>query len=273
MELSSHRSKYVQEVLNMPCVNQGVEDLLNGSVEGKFDLIYSNHVVEHVGDPNLYFQALRRALRPGGFGYIAVPNMFSGEHLLQSFHYAGHPSVFTLKALCRLITNHGFTLVKSSIDRNIQVLFRFDDGEIKTNTSDAAEDKLFLESLLGELSRIFLLGSQGNGKSSTYRLMGWHINGVQKKTNYEAIRLPGNWIRVLFAKICLTSPTEDGPISLGERIFHNMLTKHIGTSFMLLRLPGTEEAQYFDNALAGADPGVLPLEFVYQSPHAPFWVK
>ena len=42
-----------------------------------FDVVLSNHVVEHVGAPAeqlLHLQELRRVLRPGGIGYLAVPN-------------------------------------------------------------------------------------------------------------------------------------------------------------------------------------------------------
>lgn len=42
-----------------------------------FDVVLSNHVIEHVGDDSqqrLHMAELRRVLRPGGIGYLAVPN-------------------------------------------------------------------------------------------------------------------------------------------------------------------------------------------------------
>ena len=42
-----------------------------------FDVVLSNHVIEHVGDENeqlRHLAELRRVLRPGGIGYLAVPN-------------------------------------------------------------------------------------------------------------------------------------------------------------------------------------------------------
>lgn len=42
-----------------------------------FDVVLSNHVIEHVGDrqqQGLHMRELRRVLRPGGRGYLAVPN-------------------------------------------------------------------------------------------------------------------------------------------------------------------------------------------------------
>lgn len=42
-----------------------------------FDIVLSNHVIEHVGDPAAQLEHLgeiRRVLKPGGIGYLAVPN-------------------------------------------------------------------------------------------------------------------------------------------------------------------------------------------------------
>ena len=45
--------------------------------EATFDVVLSNHVIEHVGDSGeqrLHLQELRRVLKPEGIGYLAVPN-------------------------------------------------------------------------------------------------------------------------------------------------------------------------------------------------------
>lgn len=45
--------------------------------DGSFDVVISNHVIEHVGDDAAQAQHLaemRRVLRPGGIGYLAAPN-------------------------------------------------------------------------------------------------------------------------------------------------------------------------------------------------------
>ena len=45
-----------------------------------FDVVISNHVLEHVGDraaQEIHVQELSRVLRPGGFFYLAVPNKWS----------------------------------------------------------------------------------------------------------------------------------------------------------------------------------------------------
>lgn len=43
----------------------------------RFDLVLTNHVIEHVGDSTAQYQHLQeihRVLKPGGLGYLAVPN-------------------------------------------------------------------------------------------------------------------------------------------------------------------------------------------------------
>jgi SAM-dependent methyltransferase len=48
--------------------------------DGVFDVVLSNHVVEHVGDQSLqarHFHELARVLRPDGVGYVAVPNRWA----------------------------------------------------------------------------------------------------------------------------------------------------------------------------------------------------
>ena len=48
--------------------------------DASFDVVVSNHVVEHVGDradQQVHLDELRRVLRPGGIGYIATPTRWA----------------------------------------------------------------------------------------------------------------------------------------------------------------------------------------------------
>ncbi len=54
-----------------------VTDTFLPFVDETFDVVLSNHVIEHVGDvraQRTHLAELRRVLRPGGVGYLAVPN-------------------------------------------------------------------------------------------------------------------------------------------------------------------------------------------------------
>ena len=57
--------------------------------DASFDLLLSNHVIEHVGDQAAqreHMRELARVLRPDGIGYLAVPNRW----MLREPHYKLH---------------------------------------------------------------------------------------------------------------------------------------------------------------------------------------
>lgn len=56
---------------------QIVRDVHLPFVDDSFDVVISNHVIEHVGDRDAqltHLREIRRVLRDGGVGYLAVPN-------------------------------------------------------------------------------------------------------------------------------------------------------------------------------------------------------
>lgn len=68
-----HDSRQVHEGYDYVPVN-GVELPFD---DARFDVVISNHVIEHVGERRDQLQHLyeiRRVLKPGGVGYLAVPN-------------------------------------------------------------------------------------------------------------------------------------------------------------------------------------------------------
>lgn len=42
--------------------------------DASFDVVLSNHVIEHTPDPTIHLQEIRRVLRPSGVAYLATPN-------------------------------------------------------------------------------------------------------------------------------------------------------------------------------------------------------
>lgn len=63
-----------------------VEDVELPFAAGSFDVIITNHVIEHVGDysaQNRHLAEIRRVIKPRGIGYLAVPNRW----MLTEPHY------------------------------------------------------------------------------------------------------------------------------------------------------------------------------------------
>jgi SAM-dependent methyltransferase len=64
-----------------------------------FDVVISNHVIEHVRVPELHLQEIARVLKPEGLAYLATPNrLFPKEtHFkLWLMHYLPHSTYFRL---------------------------------------------------------------------------------------------------------------------------------------------------------------------------------
>lgn len=95
----------------------------------QFDIVHSNHVFEHLADPQLAANEAFRVLKPGGLIFIEVPNQFDNiqffrdrvfnrivvrEQNIRSIH---HLYFFSKRTLTKLLTNAGF--------KNVQIKDRY----------------------------------------------------------------------------------------------------------------------------------------------------
>jgi SAM-dependent methyltransferase len=72
----------------------------------RFDLVISNHTLEHVEDPERYLRLLKPRIKPGGRLYLELPNILwpSGGFTLETFLYDEHlqtPSAWNLSLLLK----------------------------------------------------------------------------------------------------------------------------------------------------------------------------
>ena len=75
-EISRPRAEYGREKLGLEIIDSFEE--LARLAENGFDIIFSNHVVEHLPDIGVTFAALTRLLKPNGFVFHVLPN-FTGR--------------------------------------------------------------------------------------------------------------------------------------------------------------------------------------------------
>jgi SAM-dependent methyltransferase len=87
-----------------------------------YDCIHLNHVFEHFNDPRAELAHIRRLLKPGGLLYIEVPYQFQlieklmfkvrGERPQFTLHSLHHPFFYTPATIARLLTEHGFDILR-----------------------------------------------------------------------------------------------------------------------------------------------------------------
>jgi SAM-dependent methyltransferase len=94
---------------------------------GKFDVIYSSHVIEHIPNPNEWMEKFRQDLKPGGILCLNVPNQFSIDRRFKRclkrlgvyqdkwalWRTPDHLYEPHLKPMKYLLAKHGFDLIEA----------------------------------------------------------------------------------------------------------------------------------------------------------------
>jgi SAM-dependent methyltransferase len=95
-------------------------ELLEGvPSEKEYDLIIANHLIEHLRDPKIFLENIRKHLKNGGYMYIETPNLESWDPKSLWRGRAGglygsdHRICYTLNSLSRLMENNGFVIHKA----------------------------------------------------------------------------------------------------------------------------------------------------------------
>jgi len=58
------------------CIFKKVDSEILPYTDNFFDIVFSNHIIEHVGDGALHLSEIRRVLRDNGLCYLATPNRY-----------------------------------------------------------------------------------------------------------------------------------------------------------------------------------------------------
>jgi 2-polyprenyl-3-methyl-5-hydroxy-6-metoxy-1,4-benzoquinol methylase len=91
----------------------------------KFDLITSNHSLEHMRDPLAALRRMYDLLQPKGHLYISVPNLGDERLSPKRFFHAGHCYGFTYETLVMMAAKAGFAAVeRQPFGRGTTLIFR-----------------------------------------------------------------------------------------------------------------------------------------------------
>jgi SAM-dependent methyltransferase len=102
-------------------------------IQGQFDIIFLNHVWEHLLDPVGALTKTLRHLKSGGIIYIAVPNIFNGmlfqfqnAHTYyfdpRTFHYYASTAGLNMISFGSAEGSHMFGIFKPGEDRRVRDL-------------------------------------------------------------------------------------------------------------------------------------------------------
>ncbi len=108
VELDKKNVARINNLIGSNVVIQGnYEEIV---VEGKFDFIYLNQVMEHFRDLYKVIKKLKKNLNSDGCIYISVPNADSSKYLEESINNHPHIYHFTMQGLEVFFINNGFTV-------------------------------------------------------------------------------------------------------------------------------------------------------------------
>src|SRR3989344_2605737 len=123
IDLNKNCVEFINKKLkNGKCVYGFWEDL---DFEQKFDIIWVNHVYEHVISPDLFLKKCHQYLHDNGFIFIAVPNCENPKILKDSINENTSTFHYSRKALEKIVSNAGFRIVKFAYMRE---LYKFEGG-------------------------------------------------------------------------------------------------------------------------------------------------
>ena len=96
--------------------------------DGTFDVVFSSHVIEHIGDPLSLVREMTRVLRPGGALVTVVPTQFVSPSWLLARRFVGDPppkhvSFFDRRSFKNLLRRAGLKPVSTAYNVELTRLY------------------------------------------------------------------------------------------------------------------------------------------------------
>lgn len=252
LEASEHRARYVREVLGIECLTSPVE---SAPLPDDLDLVFANHVLEHVTDPRELGRTFGRrdaAGRPLARRRSQLPAVRESSPVPALCA----PPGFTPRSLTRLLNRFGFEVLRTDEGPNLRVLARKTARQDEWDGADAnGGSRARTERAAGAWLR------DGFGTRPGRRvILGWSsVESEQDIASYKGALLPGRAFR--------TSALE------AARRTHRRLPAPL-RAFSQRALPDYLHQKHLRMLeVEASGPASLPLVVVYERGGPRIWVK
>jgi len=147
--------------------NAGLDKIVTGDFrevnlpESYFDYVYSSHAIEHISEPNRVFKKIWKILKPGGIGYICVPNAMALTSKLfgKYWYFLGaplHVVNYDSASIKFLLEKHNFNILKIRAAGDSQGLIGSIQAFLNRNNNKNSQEGLIWNGLLFKLMAHFL---------------------------------------------------------------------------------------------------------------------
>jgi 2-polyprenyl-3-methyl-5-hydroxy-6-metoxy-1,4-benzoquinol methylase len=154
IEPGRKRAEFAEKVYGLDILNIDLESLSDSDKlsNKKFDLIYMNHVFEHLANPIGLLISLIDFLEEDGKIFIAIPN-FNFEGVLVKMLSPVHTHSFTSTGLVNIASKIGLKLYKnySSDQYNIMI---FERNNKTSNCNDGVEIQIAIQDFFGTSKKV-----------------------------------------------------------------------------------------------------------------------
>jgi len=146
-------------------------NVIDFSLEDKFDVVFSDNVIEHIALPDLpvHLQSIRNALVPGGTLIIIAPNRLFGPHDVTNIidstctnqieALGGHLHETTYIELISILKDHGFSSFKTTIPLAL-IAYCFPNIRISPRFAEVIENSKYLLKAIYRFENLSMLLSR-----------------------------------------------------------------------------------------------------------------
>lgn len=113
VELGNVDIKAAKEFYGLDLSHESLEDFAKNSNNwGKFDVIILHHTLEHLPEPLVSLEQIKKLLGPEGILYVGVPNIMNLKKRPEIFFQTAHPFSYSPHSLKLMLEKAGFGIIK-----------------------------------------------------------------------------------------------------------------------------------------------------------------